>query len=108
MGDEFQITLIATGFERSRVETSMQEAGSLPIRQPAPIPQPPSPQRPVYQDVEVDAQPPSEQLSRGASPFRRQTHRPPAPPPQDPRTYENIDPKNTDLPAFLRKRNRNQ
>ena len=109
MGDEVHITVIATGFERSRLEASMQEAGTLPIRQPTPLQQPHSPQRPIYEDVEVDAGPPSESMSSGGgTSFGRQRMMPPSPPQEDARTYENIDPKNTDLPAFLRKRNRGQ
>ena len=109
MGDEIHITVIATGFERSRLEASMKEAGTLPIRAPAPLPQPPSPQRQIYEDVEVDAGSPGEVMSSGAGGgFGRQRMMPPSPQQEDPRTYENIDPKNTELPAFLRKRNRNQ
>ena len=37
MGDEVHITVIATGFERSRLETTMKEAGALPIRQTTPL-----------------------------------------------------------------------
>ena len=109
MGDEVHITVIATGFERSRLETTMKEAGTLPIRQATPLPQPPSIQRPVYEDVEV--QPPADNAaarSGGNAPFQRNRMAPPSPPQEDPRTYDNIDPKNTELPAFLRKRNRRQ
>ena len=108
MGDEVHITVIATGFERSRLEQTMKEAGSLPIRQATPLPQPPQIQRPIYEDVEVQA--PGESASAGggsgSSPFQRNRMAPPSPQPEDPRTYDNIDPKNTELPAFLRKRNR--
>ena len=110
MGDEVHITVIATGFERSRLEATMQEAGALPIRQPSPLPQPPQIQRPIYEDVEVQA--PGENAAAGggsgSSPFQRNRMAPPSPPKEDPRTYDNIDPKNTELPAFLRKRNRRQ
>ena len=109
MGDEVHITVIATGFERSRLEASMKEAGTLPIRTPAQAPHPPSPQRPIYEDVEVETGASSEVMSSGGSPsFGRQRMMPPSPQADDPRTYENIDPKNTELPAFLRKRNRGQ
>ena len=109
MGDEVHITVIATGFERSRLETTMQEAGTLPIRQTTPLPQPTAIQRPVYEDVEVPAS--SESMSAGSSgssSFQRGRLPPPSPPQEDSRTYDNIDPKNTELPAFLRKRNRRQ
>ncbi len=110
MGDEVRITLIATGFERSRLETSMKEAGALPIRHAAPSPHPPSAQRQIYENVEVDAAPPrrdSRSTGRRA-PYQSQQKGPQSPAQEDPRTYENIDPKNTELPAFLRKRNRGQ
>ena len=112
MGDEVHITVIATGFERSRLETTMKEAGTLPIRQTTPLPQPPQAQRQIYEDVEIQA--PSEGAavgggnSGGSQPFQRSRLAPPSPPQEDPRTYDNIDPKNTELPAFLRKRNRRQ
>ena len=109
MGDEVHITVIATGFERSRLEASMKEAGTLPIRQPTPLPHSPSPQRQIYEEVDVELPSPGETLSSsGDSGFQRQRTGPAASPQEDPRTYENIDPKNTDLPAFLRKRNRGQ
>lgn len=109
LGDEVNITVIATGFERSRLETSMKEAGTLPIRQSSTSPQPQSRQRPVYEDVEVQGPTHSGSMSSGGgSPFQRQRRGPASAPQDDPRTYENIDPQNTDLPAFLRKRNRGQ
>lgn len=107
LGDEVHITVIATGFERSRLEATMQEAGQLPIRQSTPLPQSTPAQRPVYEEVE--AQPPGQGVAVGSgSPFQRQRQSPPSPAPDDARTYDNIDPKNTELPAFLRKRNRRQ
>ena len=107
LGDEVHITVIATGFERSRLETTMQEAGQLPIRQSTPAPQSAPIQRPVYEEVEVQV--PGQGVAVGSgSPFQRTRQTPPSPAPDDARTYDNIDPKNTDLPAFLRKRNRRQ
>ena len=111
MSDEVHITVIATGFERSRLETTMKEAGTLPIRQTTPLPQPPMIQRPIYEDVEVQA--PGENMSASgggssSSTYQRNRMAPPSPPQEDQRTYDNIDPKNTELPAFLRKRNRRQ
>ncbi len=112
LGDEVNITVIATGFERSRLEASMKEAGTLPIRQSPSMPHPPPRQRPVYEDVEVQGPTHgSGSLSSGgsgSSSFQRQRRGPASAPQEDPRTYENIDPQNTDLPAFLRKRNRRQ
>jgi len=46
--------------------------------------------------------------SGSSSPFQRNRLAPPSPPQEEQRTYDNIDPKNTELPAFLRKRNRRQ
>ena len=105
LGDEVNITVIATGFERSRLEASMKEAGTLPVRQAPPPHQPP--QRQIYEDVEVQSPRSGSMSSGGSSSFQRQ-RRGPSAPQEDPRTYENIDPQNTDLPAFLRKRNRGQ
>jgi len=51
MGDGVHITVIATGFERSRLETTMKEAGALPIRQTSSLPQPPAVKRSIYEDV---------------------------------------------------------
>ena len=107
LGDEVHITVIATGFERSRLETNMQEAGQLPIRQSTPMPQQSSAQRPVYEDVEVGSSGQGVSVGSG-SPFQRARQNPPSPAPEESRTYESIDPKNTELPAFLRKRNRRQ
>ena len=110
LGDEVNITVIATGFERSRLEASMKEAGTLPIRQSPPLPHQQSRQRPVYEDVEVQAPTHGSSVSSSgsSSSFQRQRRGPSSAPQEDPRTYENIDPQNTDLPAFLRKRNRRQ
>ena len=85
----------------------MQEAGQLPIRQSASLPQSSSVQRPVYEEVEAHSS--GQGVSVGSdSPFQRARPAPPSPAPDDARTYDNIDPKNTELPAFLRKRNRRQ
>lgn len=119
MGDEVHITVIATGFERGRVEGEMIRKGIISGRQNQPA-QRPQPQQPKpqdtsqYQDVEVNRP----QTSGGAAssnsgtPYQQQRPNPPAPAPrpkeEDVRTYENIDRNNTELPAFLRKRNRGQ
>ena len=107
LGDEVNITVIATGFERSRLEANMKESGTLPIRQAPPLPHQP-PQRPVHEDVEVQSPLSGSVSSGGGSSFQRQRRSSPSAPQEDPRTYENIDPQNTDLPAFLRKRNHRQ
>jgi len=106
LGDEVNITVIATGFERSRLETGMKEAGKLPVRQSPPLPHQP-PRKRQYEDVEVQSPRQGGSISSGGSPYQRRSG-PTSAPQEDPRTYENIDPQNTDLPAFLRKRNRGQ
>ena len=106
LGDEVNITVIATGFERSRLEAGMKEAGTLPVRQSPPLPHQPR-KRQVYEDVEVQSPRQGSSISSGSAPYQRRS-RPTSAPQEDPRTYENIDPQNTDLPAFLRKRNRGQ
>jgi cell division protein FtsZ len=112
MGDEVHITVIATGFERSHAEKSFLKAAASRQSQPVQRQQvqqaPPKRQpQPRYEDVEVRPSTSGEATNANSdAPLQRN----PAPPPpqEDVRTYENIDPKNTDLPAFLRKRNRGQ
>ena len=106
MGDEVHITVIATGFERSRLETTMKEAGtSAHPSDDAALPQAFRQSNvPMYEDVEVQASSSeSAAASSGGSalPVQRSRLAPPSPPQEDPRTYDNIDPKNTELPAFL-------
>lgn len=116
LGDEIHITVIATGFETSRVEVGIKRNEQIRqqqqnVQRPQPKPSIPSrPQQPEYQDVEVR---PS-QTSGGATSSNsgNQYQRPdsqPTRPAEEPRTYEtNLDPNNRELPAFLRKRNRGQ
>jgi cell division protein FtsZ len=107
MGDEVRITVIATGFEQSRAErrinaerpASMQAPTMSRPQQPverAPLP-PMQQQRPMM-PPQQPAQPPQAQ-----QPPQTQ---PPAQPrpaqPNEPRVY---DEGNTDIPAFLRRRN---
>jgi len=122
MGDEVHITVIATGFESSRVEDQMRRNGVLPQRNQ----QSTQTQRPTqqtrqqpqqYENVELRPNNNNSSPASGSNsgePFQRQQRS--APPPrereqnnnnnnEEPRVY---DQNNTDLPAFLRKRNRGQ
>lgn len=113
MGDEVHITVIATGFETSRIQGTLEKSGALPVRQPQPIQRPQRPQQPQprYEDVEVRPNTGSGTVSSNNSgaPFQRSPQTPPPPKQEDTsRIYENVDPTDTNLPAFLRKRNRGQ
>ncbi|MGJ3237616.1 MAG: cell division protein FtsZ [Anaerolineae bacterium] len=93
MGDECRITVIATGFEQSRAKAHLdaKRLQSQPIQREQPRQQQPQPvERPRPQQP-VQQQPPAPQA--------------PAQPPvqqDEPRVY---DESNTDIPAFLRRRN---
>ncbi|MEP6987177.1 MAG: cell division protein FtsZ, partial [Chloroflexota bacterium] len=96
MGDELRITVIATGFEQSRVQRKME--AQLQPRQPA---------RPVQQPVQ-QSQPrqPVQQQPTNLPP--EQPYAPPQPRPaqqppmqEAPREYDTDD---IDIPTFLRKR----
>jgi cell division protein FtsZ len=107
MGDEVRITVIATGFEQSRVARKIEGQGA--IRQPAP-------RQSVMQPRQNPAQPanlPPEQPKAVEQPPAQPTQAPPAQPQQPapppfpqqgevpPRVYEEND---VEMPAFLRKR----
>lgn len=124
MGDEVRITVIATGFETSRVENKLRT--SMPIRQQQPNQQttqrpstqsqrPAGLQQPKYEDVEVTNNPPSNPINTSNSggqyqrPAQPPAQQPPRPQQPEPRIYDgNLDQNDTDIPAFLRKRNRGQ
>ncbi len=117
LGDEVHITVIATGFETSRIEDELRSSGALPARKPQstqrPATQSQRPQQPQqrYEDVEVRPNTGSGTVSNNNSgaPFQRSPQTPPPPKQEDTgRIYENVDPTDTNLPAFLRKRNRGQ
>jgi cell division protein FtsZ len=104
MGDEVRVTVIATGFEQSRVGRKMEQPSYRPMSNARPqVQQPQTPrqeQRPMQQYVsqEVETTPPS--------PAPQQ---PPAPQPRAPQQNENYggrvyDEDNIDIPTFLRKR----
>jgi cell division protein FtsZ len=95
LGDEVRITVIATGFEQSRAERRIntERPQSMPIQREQPRqhqsverPQVPQQQRPQV------PQPPPAQTSQQQHPVQ----------PNEPRVY---DESNTDIPAFLRRRN---
>lgn len=96
MGDEVRITVIATGFEQSRVQQRMQQntpRQSAPPRQ-APRSQPAEPQQ-------RPAQPPPPRQQQPADTPPQQQERPPQ---QDYNVYDQYDDADTDLPAFIRRR----
>lgn len=103
MGDEVRITVIATGFEQSRVERRINEQQnqrpSITARPQAPSIQQPAqtyqqPQTPQYQPPAAP-QAPQQQQPRPAAPQA------PAPRPVEPRQWE--DSSTDDIPAFLRR-----
>jgi cell division protein FtsZ len=106
MGDEIRITVIATGFEQSKVQQRLQNstrrsAPTPPVSRPQPV-EPRREQQPVEQ--------------------RREMQRPPAPTPQPPTSapeprreqqeynvYEQFDDiDNIDLPSFIRNRGKDR
>ena len=98
MGDEVRVTVIATGFEQSRVarRPDVMQMAQRPVttqqRQPMQT-QPPAQSRPQSQY----AAPPPAPVSQPEEPAA------PAPPPKpQPRTYE--DNQDIEIPTFLRKR----
>jgi cell division protein FtsZ len=109
MGDECRITVIATGFEQSRAERRIN-AERPQQQQPSFRSQPQQPQQ--YQSVErpqMQQQPPMQQ--RPMPPVQPAPMPPQQAPvqqspqqiqPNEPRVY---DEGNTDIPAFLRRRN---
>ncbi|MBN2471909.1 MAG: cell division protein FtsZ [Anaerolineae bacterium] len=96
MGDSVRITVIATGFEQSRVARRQvqQTTSTAPQQQPQPQPV----RRPVQQQPqEAMPQPPQQQQQQPPTPQPRQ----PVEPKDD---YQSFDNDNMDIPTFLRKR----
>jgi cell division protein FtsZ len=102
MGDEVRITVIATGFEQSRVARKMDAQAAFRQQQPV--------QRPTAQPPQAQQQPPTPRPAQPAQPAQPenippQEQRPAAPPPRPPqpdaRVYEEDD---IEIPTFLRKR----
>lgn len=98
MGDEIRITVIATGFEQSRVKTRMdQQRPQAPSRQQQQPMQQPRQQQPVE----------SQRAPQQPAPQQPQVRQPPQRPTQDayaPRVYD--DDEDMDIPPFLRKNRR--
>lgn len=105
MGDEIRITVIATGFEQSRVARKI-EAQTNNRQQPAQQRQQQFQQRP-QQTTQTTYNAPQEQPRIVPQPTQQQTVQPPPsttpPPPETPpaRVYEDDD---IEIPTFLRKR----
>ncbi len=96
MGDEVRITVIATGFEQSRVERRInaERPQNPPIQRSAPLP-------PQQQPVERQ-QPPSQ----SNQPPQQQQQNPPQNPSRPVQSSEpRYDSDSQDIPAFLRRRN---
>lgn len=112
MGDEVHITVIATGFEKSRAEEAFQAAASNARPRPSTQSQRPMTPQPQtnkqYQDVEVRPSGSGASNSNSGAPMQQRPAPPQKPAENTGRVYDNVDPQNTDLPAFLRKRNRGQ
>jgi cell division protein FtsZ len=105
MGDEVRVTVIATGFEQSRIKNRAD------VQQPAYRPQQtqtragatnqPAPRTaPTYQQYSAPA-PQQEALPPAAPPPAQRPPEPPAPPAQTSRVYEE---ENIEIPTFIRKR----
>lgn len=102
MGDEVRITVIATGFEQSRVKNRIDAQQTLrpPQRtQQQSIPRPMQQQPPMQQQQPIQQQPP-------AQPRPQPQQAPQQRPLQDTNVYYNSDDQDDmDIPPFLRRRN---
>ncbi len=102
MGDEVRVTVIATGFEQSRVSRKLEQPAYRTNREQRGAV---APQRPAQQF----SAPPAPQPGPGAPAPQQQEQQPPAPAPQPrPAPQENFsarvyDEGNIEIPAFLRK-----
>ncbi len=115
MGDEVRCTVIATGFEHSRVQRKIEQPSgfrpgttsnqSTTSSRPGMSSQPQS-QRPAPQYQQYSA-PPAPQQQPVQPPPQEQPPTPPAPPPVQPPRQEPsarvYDDENIEIPAFLRK-----
>ena len=105
MGDEVRITVIATGFEQSRVKTRMdaQQTRHQPVpRQQQPVQQ--QPQRATYPPAQQQAPPQSQPQPQPAAPQVRPQQPQPQRPAQDDFSARVYDQDDMDIPPFLRKR----
>jgi cell division protein FtsZ len=111
MGDEIRVTVIATGFEQSRVARKMEQqmVNRQPLQRPAqqqqpvqPAQQQPRPAQQPFTAAPPTQQPPTMPEQQYAPPAQPQV-RPATPPPPEPtaRVYDEDD---IDIPTFLRKR----
>lgn len=98
MGDEVRITVIATGFEQSRVKNridAQQQQTLRPPRQQQPVPR--QMQQPTQQQPPQQQTPPPQARPQPQQPQR---------PMQDSNVYYNSDDQDDmDIPPFLRRRN---
>jgi cell division protein FtsZ len=103
MGDEVRITVIATGFEQSRVARKMeqQQRVSLPVQRQQPQ-QPQMPQRPQPQTYQQPPQQPPYQQPPQQAPEQQRPAQPPATQPA-PRVYVD-ETEDIEIPTFLRRR----
>ncbi|GAB4521566.1 MAG: cell division protein FtsZ [Anaerolineae bacterium] len=102
MGDEVRITVIATGFEQSRVKTRMDQQTAQRQSVPRPATQPQRPQQ--FQPQQSQPQQPSQPAPQPQQPPRpaQQPQQPPRSNDYSARVYDEDD---MDIPPFLRKRN---
>ena len=107
LGDEVRVTVIATGFESSRVARKMEQPAYRPIQRPA--------QQQYEYSQPAAQQRPAQQYSAPQQPQQQESETPPAAPqpqtpaarpqPQDPSHSARVyDEDNIDIPTFLRKR----
>jgi cell division protein FtsZ len=103
MGDEVRVTVIATGFEGSRVARKIEQPSHRGARPAAPQQQyeysQPLPQQRPMQQYSAQPQPPQEPELPAASPPQQR----PAPPAQDAQNARVWDKDDIDIPAFLRR-----
>ncbi len=117
MGDEVRITVIATGFEQSRVARKIeqqQQRVSVPLQRQQPqqqMPQRSQPQQPYQQPQQPPQQTYQQPPAQPQQPYQQppqqlpEQQRPAAPPPRQdptPRVYE--DSEDIEIPTFLRRR----
>jgi len=106
LGDEVRVTVIATGFEASRVARKIEQPAYRPIQRPA--------QQQYEYSQPTPQQRPAQQYSAPQQPQQQESETPPAPqqpqtpsarPPQDTSHGARVyDEDNIDIPTFLRKR----
>ncbi|HRF95480.1 MAG TPA: cell division protein FtsZ, partial [Aggregatilineales bacterium] len=102
MGDEVRITVIATGFEQSRVKTRMDAQNVL--RPPTNNQRPHTTQntQPLRPMQSVQNQPPVQQPPQQTQPPQVRSGQPPQRPTQDSFTTRVYDEDDMDIPPFLR------